>query len=133
MKLVAGDDAAVAKWMTQFVGTSVPQPPYTALGWVSDGGEPIGGVLFNNYTRGANINVSVVWRGRLNRSVLHHVGAYVFGQLGCRRMTITTRASRANVIDQAKRIGFTLEGRHPQYFPDDDGVTLGILKQDWRW
>lgn len=138
MRLVAGAGAEIGAWVARHLDLATPTPPFTALGWMDDADRPIGGVIFNNYTRGANINATVVWKGKtFDRAtlaaVMKVIGDYAFEQLACRRITITTRAGRADVIRKARALGFQIEGYHPHYFADDDGVTLGILKQDWRW
>lgn len=121
----------VGAWVASKVGVEGFVPPYSSLGW-QRGGELVGGIIFNVYT-GPNVELTVACDGPVPPSILGHVRRYVFDQHKCRRMTITAKASRPDVIDQAKRLGFTEEGFHPELFADDDGVTLGILAKDCHW
>lgn len=132
MRLIADDPERVGDWVSQEMGLPGFVPPYSALGWLNHEGEMVGGVVFNGYT-GPNVEASVAWSGVLTRGVLRHVRRYVFDQHQCRRITIHTRASNAGVINQAQRLGFKPEGTHPAFFADDDGVSLGLLRQDCRW
>jgi RimJ/RimL family protein N-acetyltransferase len=132
MRLIVDEAQRVADWVATLLGIPGFVPPYAALGWEGDDGMLVGGVVLNCWT-GANVEANVAWTGPVVRSVLHHVKAYVFDQQKCRRITIHTKATRLDVIDQAKRMGFQFEGVHPAYYADDDGVSLGILRQNCRW
>ncbi len=132
MKLLFDDAERVGDWVSQEIGIPGFVPPYSGVGWLNDEGDMVGGVVFNNFT-GPNVEASVAWTGVLTRSVLRIIRQYVFEQHPCRRITIHTRASNAGVIDQARRLGFKPEGVHPAYFADDDGVSLGLLKDDCKW
>lgn len=117
--------------VARFVGercSTIICPPYTAIGLERDG-EIVAGVVFNNFTR-HDVHVTAAGR-RFTRGFLRAVGTYVFQQLGCLRMTITTEQER--VIDYAKRLGARTEGRTRNHFGRGrHGVVLGILREDWK-
>jgi RimJ/RimL family protein N-acetyltransferase len=117
--------------VARFVGercSTIICPPYTAIGLERDG-EIVAGVVFNNFTR-HDVHVTVAGE-RFTRGFLRAVGAYVFRQLGCLRMTITTEQER--VIDYAKRLGAQTEGRTRNHFGQGrHGIVLGILREDWK-
>jgi RimJ/RimL family protein N-acetyltransferase len=117
--------------VARFVGercNTIIYPPFTAMGIERDG-EIIGGVVFNCYTR-FDIAVTVAGHG-FTRRFVRAVGNYVFDQLGCLRLSITTEQDQ--VVDFAKRLGAQTEGRKRNHFGRDrHGIVLGILKEDWK-
>lgn len=102
-------------------------PPYTCIGTEKDG-SIVNGVVFNVFT-GTDIHVTVA--GKLwSRKLIKEVGEYVFDQLGCLRITITTEQDR--VVDIAKRLGGKIEGiLRDQFGKGRNGYVIGILKDDW--
>lgn len=121
----------VASWVADRVGGGGFVPPFTALGWEASG-KIVGGVVFNCFTE-HDIELTIAGRGAVTRQALRDIATYVFLQLGASRGSIRTRASRADIIDQALRIGFKREGYHPKLFGEDDGVSLGMTRADCRW
>lgn len=123
MKIV--DDERVARFVGEKVGRIIV-PPFTTMGIERDG-EIVGGVVFNGYTR-EDIEVTIA--GRFTRGFIVEVGRYVFGKLGCLRMSITTEQPK--VVRIAERMGGQIEGmKRNQFGPGRDGYILGILKEDW--
>jgi RimJ/RimL family protein N-acetyltransferase len=93
-------------------------------------GKVIGGVVFNVF-EGADLHVTVAGRG-FNRAFLADVGAYVFQQLGCERMTVLTEQAR--IVRIAEKLGGEIEGLLRNHFGRDrDGYLVGILKDDWKY
>jgi hypothetical protein len=121
------DDERVPRFVGERVGRIIV-PPYTAMGLDKDG-EIIGGAVFNGFTR-ADIEVTIA--GRFTRGFIVQVGRYVFGQLGCLRISITTE--QTEVVRIAERLGGQIEGMKRNCFgPGRDGFLLGILKDEWRY
>lgn len=125
MTIIIGDD--VARFVGDRCGT-ILCPPFTAMG-LEHRGEIVAGVVFNGFTR-HDVHVTVAGEG-FTRGFIRAVGAYVFHQLDCLRMTITTEQD--SVIDYAKRLGAQTEGRKRNHFGRGrHGIVLGILKEDWK-
>lgn len=121
-------DGRVAEFVGQACGAII-YPPFTAMGLERDGAI-VAGAVFNCFT-GADVAVTVAGSG-FSRAFIAAVGVYVFEQLGCLRLSITTEQER--VIDIAKRLGAQTEGRKRNHFGQGrDGIVLGILKEDWRF
>lgn len=121
-------DDSVARFVGHRCGTII-YPPFTAMGIERDG-ELTAGVVFNCFT-GCDISITVAGHG-FTRGFVRAVGHYVFNQLGCLRMTITTEQER--VMDYAKRLGAQTEGRKRNHFGRGrHGIVLGILKEDWKF
>lgn len=120
-------DDRVARFVADRCGTSFC-PPFTVMGIERDGAI-VAGVLFNGFTR-HDIEVTAAG-GPFSRGFIRAVGAYVFAQLGCLRISITTEQQK--VIDYAQRLGAQTEGRKRNHFGEGrDGIVLGILRDDWK-
>lgn len=120
-------DDRVARFVEYVIGQQIA-PPYTCMG-IEAGGRITAGVVFNVF-EGAAINVTVAGKG-WTRGFVRAVGEYVFGQLGCSRITVITE--RPEVVALAERLGGEVEGiMRNQFGPGRDGALIGILKEDWR-
>lgn len=106
------------------------QPPYETLGVERDG-ELIIGAVFNSYTRN-NIELTMAGEpGGFSRAFLRRLGLYVFGELGCLRVSFTTE--QEHVVDLIHRLGGQTEGRKRNHFGQGrDGIVLGILREEWK-
>lgn len=103
-------------------------PPYSFMGWERDG-EIKCAVLFNCF-EGADVHIGAVGGG-WTRGFIRAVGDYVYRQLGCERMTITTEHEQ--VAGYAERLGGVREGVMRSHFgPGRDGIIIGILKAEFR-
>ena len=120
-------DDRVARFVGERVGAIIC-PPFTCMGVEKDG-EIVVGVIFNNFN-GASIEISVagsVW----TRGFLQAVGAYVFDQLKCCRMQITTE--QETVARVSERMGGKREGvLRNKFGRGRDGIVLGILDTEYR-
>lgn len=93
-------------------------------------GEVIGGVIFSGFT-GNDVSVTVAGTG-FTRGFISAVGEYVFGKLGCLRMSITTE--QPHVISIAHRLAAQTEGTKRNHFGKGrDATILGILREDWNF
>ena len=121
-------DERVARFVSQRLGASFC-PPYVTMGIERDG-EIVAGVLFNQF-EGPNVHVTVAGSG-WSLPFLRAVGVYVFDQLGCLRMTLTTEQDA--VVRYALRLGGEVEGRMRDYYGEGrDGVIVGVLRKDWKF
>ena len=142
MRLVLGQDAAVADWVARRipqVGSGAAFGPCAAIGVAGGEGGLIGGVVFSNW-RPACRSIEVSFASEtprwLTRRLLGAILAYPFAQLGCERLTaVTPRRAKA-----ARRFldgfGFKREGLVRKGFGDDDAVISGMLRREWeasRW
>ena len=119
---------AVARFVSERIGFALC-PPYTAMGIERDG-EIIGGVIFNSF-EGAAVHVTLAGKG-WTRAFIKAVGDYVYRQLGCARITVTTADPK--VVEYAQRLGGQLEGvLRDQFGEGRDATLVGILARDWRY
>ena len=121
-------DERVARFVGERCGVII-YPPYTAMG-IERNGQVTAGAVFNCYT-GNDISVTVAG-GPFHRGFISAVGQYVFEQIGCLRMTITTEQPK--VIEIAQRLGAQTEGLKRNHFGKGrHGTVLGILREDWNY
>ena len=105
-------------------------PPFEAWGIADNQGQIIGAVVFNDFAE-KNVEVSVVGKG-WTRATLKAIGRYCFTDLGCNRVSITTRASNTLVRTLAERLGGKVEGIKRKFYSDDDAVIYGVLKEEYK-
>ena len=119
-------DDRVARFVAEKCGISI-LPPYTAMG-IEREGEITAGVVFNGWSA-RNIDVTVAGAA-FTRGFIRAVGTYVFVQLDCLRISITTRQRKVGEI--ALRLGAQPEGVKRNYYGENDHAMLfGILRDDW--
>lgn len=71
--------------------------------------------------------------GWLSRSLLRAVFGYVFGQVGCERITGRIDDTNTVAVEQSKRLGFVLEGTLRNAHPSGDVLVFGMLKSECRY
>lgn len=120
-------DARVMAFAEERLGESF-SPPATCMGLEREG-KITAAVVFTFFT-GPNIDVSVAGSG-WTRGFAREVGRYVFGQLGCLRMTV--RTEQTDVVRYAIRLGGRVEGMMRNFAgPGRDAILIGILRDDWK-
>ena len=127
--LIVADGPRIAAFVGVRCGVAIV-PPYTALGLERDG-KLVAGCVFNVFT-GPDIEVTVAAEpGGITRAFVRACGSYVFTQLGCERVTITTE--HPLVINLAHRLNAQTEGtKRNQFGKGRDGTVLGLLREDWK-
>lgn len=93
-----------------------------------------GGVIFNNYT-GASINLHVWGRdaGWADRDMLWITFHYPFIQLRCRKVFGQVPANNTAALDFDLKLGFKIEARIHDVFPDEDLIVVAMKREDCRW
>jgi hypothetical protein len=121
-------DERVGQFVSRELGVSFC-PPFTMAGIERDG-EIVAGVIFNQFD-GRDVHVTIAGTG-WTPGFIKAVGRYVFDQLGCLRITATTRYPE--VVDYAVRLGGKVEGRLRDYYGEgEDATIIGVLRREWRY
>lgn len=100
-----------------------------ALGILSREGRIVGGVLLTNYT-GYGVEMTLAGRGCISRSAWQAIGDMAFGELGCQRLSVTTRKSNKRVCRLAPRLHFRFEGIARRFYGTEDGVVYSMLRNE---
>jgi hypothetical protein len=127
--ILLGQDDVVAEWVSRQV-KAIIFPPFTAIGFSHDG-ELTAGFVFSDYN-GSNVEVTAATTRHVTKGELHTVCRYVFGQLGCRRVTFRTKTTNGRCLAFLHK-RMTFEAHLPNYYPDDDAEQYRLLRDDCRW
>lgn len=131
MTPVFGQDIGVALWVGERVGHHF-YPPFTAIGF-GDRGGLVAGAVFNDYTPHGNIELTLASDRPFTRTMLRTLAAYVFGQLGCSRLTVRTRQDNERVCRMAKKFGFVREATLRDYYGTGENAELfRLLRADCK-
>ena len=119
-------DARVSEFVSAQINTLI-FPPFTCAGIERDG-RIIAGAVFNCFT-GADIEATIAGHG-WTRGFIRAVGQYVYGQLGCVRMQVSTEQEL--VARFAERLGGKREGiMRDKFGKGRDGILIGILADEY--
>lgn len=69
----------------------------------------------------------------LSRDLLGTVSDYLFGMLGCTRITCRVKATNGPMLALIERLGFTQEGRLRRALQGTDVLVFGMLKEECPW
>lgn len=121
-------DDRVARFVSDQLGFALC-PPFTAMG-IERNGEVVAGCLFNQF-EGAGVHVTVAGKG-WTLPFMRALGHYVYGQLGCERMTLTTE--QEDVARYAERLGGKREGLMRSHFGKGrHAIIVGVLREEYRF
>ncbi len=121
-------DGRAARFVAERLGF-IPAPPFTVMGVERDG-KITGACLFNQF-EGANVHVSAAGSG-WTLPFMRALGDYVYHQLGCERMTLTTESD--HVARYAERLGGQREGLMRSHFgPGRDAIIIGVLRDEFAY
>ena len=121
-------DERVAFFVSQQLGVAFC-PPLTCLG-TERNGKVINGIIFNQF-EGPNVHVSAAGAG-WTMGFMRALGQYVYGTLGCLRMTLTTESP--DVLAYAVRLGGSAEGFMRDYYGRGrDAYLVGVLRNEYRF
>lgn len=128
MILLSNEPAIVSAFVSGQTGDQYTDV-MRALGILSREGRIIGGVLLTNYT-GFGVELTLAGRGCVSRTAWQAIGDLAFGELGCQRISVTTRKSNKRVCKLAPRLKFKFEGIARKYYGKEDGVMFSLLRDE---
>lgn len=132
--LLFGHDVAVAKWVGEQLGVLIV-PPYTAIGVIDQSGTLIGGCIWNDYN-GTNVEATIYGPGAMTRPVIRAMFHYAYVQLGCWRVSASTRRDNAEFRKVLQRLGFRFEGVSPRFYSRSkagDRLRYWMPANECRW
>ena len=111
-----------------------PWGQYSAIGLVRDD-MLIAGVVYNNF-EAANVcaHIGAIEGKRwLTRDFLRAMFAYPFLELDKRRITVLTAKKNRTARKFVENMGFVYEGALKHYYPSDDLIVYGLLREKCRF
>lgn len=132
----AGDRTAmVCQYIGEKVGRKFDPGMCSAFAILNDKNDFVAGVVISDY-RGHDCQIScaaetsAAWRPHIMRAVF----GYIFGQLGCVRVTAATRKQNKAARGFLKALGFELEGNvRLGYDGTKDALIYGLLASECRY
>jgi RimJ/RimL family protein N-acetyltransferase len=128
--LVQGFDEAVANFVSAGLG-AVISPPFIALGIVH-GDRIVGGYILSEFNH-ANIELTAYAPGLMRRGHLRFLANYIFGQLGCKRISAHTHRKNKLTLRTLEKAGFKYEATLKGFYPTGDAVLFGMQRANCRW
>lgn len=99
---------------------------------VRDGSQiPAGAVIVNNYD-GLDCDVIFVGRGCWTVPVMRDLARYIYGKLGCARVTAKTRPSNVVARRALEKVGFRLEGELRAGFGTENAFVYGLTATEQK-
>lgn len=93
-------------------------------------------VVFYSHFSGADVRMHITSRDPrwASRGTLRGFFDFPFVQLRTRRVTAITRKKNRPTRHMLERLGFSLEGVHPQSYPDGaTAISYGMTRDACRW
>lgn len=128
MMVLRNEDQIVTAYVAGQTGDQYSDVMRT-LGILSSEGRLTGGFVLTNYT-GTGIELSLAGNGCVTRFAWQAVGDTVFGELGCQRLSVTTRRTNKRVRKMAPRFGFKFEGIARRFYGSEDGLVFSLLRNE---
>lgn len=132
-RLIYGEEDRLLPWAQERIGV-IFREDAKAIGLERDG-EVVAVVVFDTFSP-ADACMHIASDGTkrwMSKELLLAAFAYPFVQLGLRRLTGLVPAKNKEALAFDEHIGFVREGYHPHACPDDDLVSLGLLRENCRF
>lgn len=131
--LIYGKEETLLPWAKERIGINFRDDART-IGLEKDG-SPVAVVVFDTFSD-CDCCMHIASDGTkawMNKTLLLATFAFPFTQLGFRRVTALVPAKNAAALAFDENIGFVREGYHPHACPDDDLISLGLLRENCRF
>ena len=133
-RLVYGEEHRLLPWAQERIGIrSFRRDAYT-IG-LERNGELVAVVVFDGFSD-VDVNMHIASDGTrqwMSKELLVAAFAFPFIQLRMNRVTGMVPASNTQALAFDEHIGFVREGFHPKAMPNDDIVSLGLLRENCRF
>lgn len=123
MRIVIDESDRVTAWVCEAVNATF-YGPHRGIGIERDG-KLVAGVVLHDFN-GSNIELTVRGRAFFGRTFQAYIREYGRAN-GVRHVTVRQRSGDRHLNGLAERMGFSPEGRQPDFYPDGgDSVLYGM-------
>lgn len=136
MRLVAGQNEAVAKWVAariSFVGDA-GFGACTGVGITDNDGHAIAGVVFHDYQpqfRTLAFSIAADTARWVTKRLIGKILQYPFEELGIAKLWTATPSSNERALRLAKGLGFTREAVLARHFGRDHAIINRMFTRDY--
>lgn len=131
MDLLHAPQDTLAEWVLTRSGGLFTPGAATAI-VVGEGGRPLAGAAFTDFN-GRSISAHIVIEDkRATIFLLTLVGAYIFEQLGCARLTLVAEESNLRAVKLHEKLGAIREGRLVGAGRSGDDILVSRLTPESR-
>lgn len=140
VRLVCGDD--LRPWLPDIAELlrehpiDIPPQDMASMQAIAAVADRVLAVVFYSHFNGADVQMHITSRDPrwCSRGTLRGFFHYPFEQLRVRRVTAIIRKKNRRARRMNERLGFTLEGVHPQCYPDGaTAVSYGMTRDRCKW
>jgi RimJ/RimL family protein N-acetyltransferase len=125
--LVFDDKERIGGWVANRVGQMSSWGGYYAMGAELEG-EPISGIVFNNFTdSSATVHLAVSKPKRILSELFDHAFVYAFETCKLRRLTGLVEANNGKSLKIIKHLGFVEEGVMREAGTDGQDIIVLVL------
>lgn len=133
MDLILTDRGMHALEICKVVNAKFSAKDDVCIARVKDG-HLLGGVIFQQYTGSSiELHMAAMDSSWLSRDYIWAVFAYPFLQLKCRKVFARIKETNERTLAIARRIGFKLEAKLDDAYPDGALMLLSLRPEDCRW
>ncbi len=130
--LLFGADSVVTPWVGAQLGIA-DFGPAAAIGVIRAQKVVAGAVFHNFHWPSIEVSFASTTPAWCTRQTITNILNYPFVQLDCRRITAITKTSNQPTRAFLSRLGFEIEGFHPELYPGEDAISFGLLRRKCRW
>ena len=133
-RLIYGEEHRLLPWARGRIGLQDFRRDAYTIGLERDG-ELVAVVVFDSFSDvDCNMHIASDGTARwMTKELLLAAFAYPFVQLRLNRVTGMVPAKNADALAFDEHLGFVREGYHRKAMPDDDIVSLGLLRENCRF
>ena len=128
--MIQQDDTHARRLVEQRLDISIYEP-FAGLLLLNEQGHVYAAVIVNCYDR-HDCQLTIVSGGVWRVSDARELARYVFGNLGCVRVSCETLTANTHVVLILQKLGFRVEGYKRMGQPAGDTTLFGLLRTDQR-
>lgn len=123
-------DSIARGYISNALGIRIAEP-FCGYAMFNSEGKIVGAFAFNNYT-GINAALTIACEIPVGIRASRFIADVAFNDLGCDRLSATTKATNERALKALRQVGFVQEGVLREFFGEDDGIIFGLLRHEQK-